>query len=109
MTDLKQLAALTALNNMMAGSHFSICTVRDVGAMLGVAPDRCEAYRMLTTLHCIHWDKMPPELLQAIPGLIQECLGIAPVYQFKTAKAEVIDITPPTKRGGFLKLIGIGS
>jgi hypothetical protein len=47
------------------------------------------------------------------PGLIQECLGVAPVFQFKTITPEVIDVTPTmksgaAKKGGFLRLLAGG-
>lgn len=113
MSDLKQMAALTALNEMMAGNHFNVCTIDRIATMLGVHP-KGEAYEVLHTLHCINWSKMPPELRQAVPGLIKECLGVAPIYEFKTARPEVriIDVTPEPeapKRGGFLRLLGRNS
>mgnify|MGYP003575110064 CR=1 FL=1 len=103
-TDLKQLAAVTALNEMMAGSHFSICTIDRIATMLSVNV-KGEAYEVLHTLHCINWAKMPQELREAVPGLIKECLGFAPVYQFKTVQPEVIDVMP-SRKSGFLKLLG---
>lgn len=103
MEDLKKMAALTALNNMMAGGHFSICTVDSVAKMLNVQC-RCEAYSILTTVHCLDFAKMPAELRNAIPGLIQECLGVAPVYQFKTMDKQVIEVAPPKR--GVLRLFG---
>jgi hypothetical protein len=112
MTDLKQLSAVTALNNMMSGGHFNICTIDSVAALLEVQCRGSDAYRILHTLHCVDWGKMPPELRAAVPDLIKECLGIAPVFQFTDTTKRVIDITPPKqeqpehKRGGFLRLLG---
>lgn len=33
-----------------------------------------QAYQMLHALHCVHYDKMPPELRARIPELVNECL-----------------------------------
>jgi hypothetical protein len=74
MDRVKQLSAQVALHEMMSGPYFSICVIDSVGKLL----DRrvhCEAYNVLHTLHCIHFSKMPPELLEQIPGLIKECLS----------------------------------
>jgi hypothetical protein len=100
MTDLKQMAALTALNNMMVKGWFDICTIDAIGKMLEINP-RGKTYDLLHTLHCIHFDKMPKELRDGIPDLINECLGVAPVYQFTNLDAKVIDISQPAKKGLF--------
>lgn len=81
--ELKNQAALTALNKMLRGRHFDICTVRDVGEMLGVNP-RCEEYKILQTLHCIDYSEMPSDLRDSIPMLVMKCLGQAPAYQFES-------------------------
>jgi hypothetical protein len=103
MDNLKNLAATTALNAMLADRHFSICTIDSVASMLNVKP-ASDAYNILRAVHCIDYAKMPAELRQAIPGLIKECLGVAPVYEFKTMEQEVIEVGP-VKRG-FLRLMG---
>jgi hypothetical protein len=110
--ELKQLSALTALNNMMRGSYFSICTIDSVGRLLGIEPRGSDAYNVLHTLHCIDWGKMPPQLREAVPGLINECLGIAPAFQFTNAKAgQVIDLTPDAKapKRSFMQLLGLSA
>lgn len=107
MDDLKQLAAMTALNEMLAGSHFSICTIDRVATLLAVNP-KGEAYDTLHTLHCIHYDKMPARLRDAIPELIRQCLGVEAIYRFTTLQREVIEVAPERKRGGFMRLLGGG-
>jgi len=74
MDDLKAIAALTALNEMFEGAHFSICTIDKVAKLLGVHPE-VEAYNTLHALHCIHWNRMPRELRDRVPALIQQALG----------------------------------
>ena len=94
-TDLKELAAVTALNAMMAKGWMDICTIRSVAEMLGRDP-RGEAYDILHSLHCIHFDKMPPALREEIPRLIEQCLNCEPTHRFSTVQQHrVIDITPP--------------
>jgi hypothetical protein len=79
--DLKKMAALTALNDMMQKGYVSICTIDVVSAMLGINP-KCEDYEILHALHCVRFDKMPKKLLDRIPELIQRILGIEPTFQF---------------------------
>lgn len=107
MDDIKQLAAMTALNNMLAGEHFSICTIDSVANLLNVHP-KGEAYTTLHALHCIDYAKMPPKLREAIPELIRQCLGVETIYRFQTLHQQIVDVTSPPKRGGFLRLIGRG-
>lgn len=102
MSDLKQLAAMTSLNDMMSKSHFNICTIDSVAKLMQINPGG-EAYDTLRPLHCIHWDRMPAELREAVPDLIRQCLGVAPTYQFKTLAQEVIDVTPARR---LLRLFG---
>jgi hypothetical protein len=109
MSDLKQLSALTALNEMMAKGYFDICTIDSVADLLGLRVKDTEPYRILRPLHCVNWQKMPAELREAIPGLIQECLGVQPAFQFKTLQQPVIElrtVDEEPKRGGFLRLLG---
>lgn len=104
--DLKDKIAMAALNNMLAGSHFSICTIDTIGEMLGVSV-KGEAYAMLRSLHCMDWGKMPAEIKEAVPGLIQECLGVAPVFQFRTMTPVVIEVGAAPKKDGVLKRLGL--
>lgn len=108
MNDLKKLAAMTALNNMLRGGHFNICVIDNVAELFGLTRGG-EAYHTLHTLHCIDYAEMPQELRDAIPGLIEQVLGVQPAYQFK-ALGRVLDVNPaPAKSGGFFQLLGIKS
>ena len=93
MDKIKEIAALTALNDMMAKGWFDICVINKVADLIDVNPSG-DAYRILAVLHCIHYDKMPADLRDSIPDLVQQCLGIAPIFQFKTLNQKVIDVTP---------------
>lgn len=110
MNDIKALAALTALNEMFAGSHFSICTIDTVAKLLGVHPQR-DAYDTLHALHCVHWSKMPRELRDRMPELIQQALadGTAP-FQFElkqpsNSALQVLDQSKHTRRPLLQRLI----
>ena len=96
MDNLKQKIALTALNEMFAKGHFCICTINKVAELLDVNP-KGKAYSMLSPLHCINFDKMPADVREAIPGLIQECLGGDPVFRFESLAPMVVDV--PIKSG----------
>lgn len=109
MTDtIKQQVALTALNSMMAGAYFDICTIDNIAKMLEIHA-KGEAYNTLRPLHCIHWSAMPAAVRDAVPGLIQECLGFEPTFRFKTMQPEVIEVSPfGARRPWMLRLLGGG-
>lgn len=108
MDDLKEMTAVVALNSMMDKGYFDICTIDKVAKLLNVPVAKSESYLLLSTLHCVDFGKMPPALRESIPSMIQECLGIKPTYQFKSAKiGQVIELVPPTaepKQNSFLRL-----
>lgn len=103
MTDqqISHLSALTALNRMLIGSYFDICTIDKIVKLLATAPDG-RAYRILHTLHCVHWCDMPPELRDAVPRLIERCINV-PAHQF-----QLTQITDPERQlvqAGTLRLL----
>lgn len=73
MSQLKLMAAEAALKKMVQSSHFSICTIDTIAQMMDLKPDR-DAYAILRTLHCVDYNQMSPELLQALPELIATVL-----------------------------------
>jgi len=108
---LRELSALTALNAMMAKGWLDICTVDAVATMLGRSA-KCPAYDVLRPIHCVHFDKMPPELRDAIPGLVHECLGTSPTFQFADLTQRVIDVSPASDAkpaGRVARLLGFKS
>lgn len=95
MQALKELAVITALNDMMKKGRFDICCIREVSVLLGVSPHGSEEYKILSPLHMIYFAEMPLALRDAIPGMVEKMLGVAPTYRFKTPEvAKVIDVTP---------------
>ena len=108
--DLKQLSAITSLNNMFEKGWFSICAIDTIAKMLEIDP-KCESYTILSTLHCVHFNKMPTILRDQIPNLIKDCLGVQPFFQFTKEDLyqsnAIVDTVTPPKSGGFLRLIGM--
>lgn len=78
---LGQISALTALNEMMRKGTFYISTVREVADALKATPD-ARALEILKPLHCMEISRMPPELREALPKLIERCINV-PAYQFQ--------------------------
>lgn len=100
-TQLAQLGVLTSLNKMMRGKYFDITTVDAAAQVLGAQPDG-RAYKILRTVHCVHWGDMPAELRDAIPKLIERCINV-PAYQF-----QLTAITPEQQtrlQGNTLRLL----
>lgn len=89
MNDLKQLAAITALNAMMDKGWLDICTIDQVANMMGVNP-KGGAYSILRPLHCVHFDKMPAELRKELPNLIRQCLAAEPTFQFELPRGRAV-------------------
>ncbi len=110
MDDIKALAALTALNEMFAGNHLSICTIDKVATLLGVHPEP-DAYSALSALHCVHWNRMPRELRDRVPALIQQALGNGTAqFRFELASPannamQVLDQSKHTRRPLLQRLI----
>jgi hypothetical protein len=106
-SDIKQMAALTALNDMMQKGYVCICTIDKIGEMLGINP-KGESHTILRTLHCVHFEKMPQELKQQIPLLIKECLSMEPTFQFSAPQIQTVEA--PTEKvekpRGLLRLLG---
>ncbi|WP_372826506.1 hypothetical protein [Polaromonas sp.] len=75
--ETKRLVAQTTIDSLFAGEWFDICKV-DSLVQITDTPKNSAAYRLLRPLHCVHYDKMPRELLEQIPHLVRECLTPAP-------------------------------
>ena len=100
--DLKQEAALTALNAMMAKGYLDICAINQVAELLGRDP-RCTAHQLLRTLHCVHFHTMAPSLRDRIPELILECLGAAPTFRFGATTPTPAPVKESRPRLAFLR------
>jgi hypothetical protein len=69
----KSLVIKTALAEMLKKGHFDVCTIRNIGEMTGIVPDR-DAMTQLTLLHCMDYSRMPAELRKELPNIIHRAL-----------------------------------
>lgn len=54
---------------------FSICTVRELGTLLGVNPEQHPNFKYLHALHCVNYREMDKELVDKLPEMVMECLS----------------------------------
>lgn len=73
MDDIQKMAAAAALQKMVQNGYVCICTIDKILKMSGSVPDRRD-YEILSTLHCVHFRDMAPELLRGLPVIIQRVL-----------------------------------
>lgn len=92
MDNLKEMAAMTALNHMFKQGHMSICTIDKVAGLMGVDP-KGRAHNILSTLHCVDFSEMPKELKDSIPDLIRECLNLSTVYEFEHLRKQKVIVS----------------
>lgn len=97
---------------MVKRGHFDITAVDSMRQVAGAQENR-ELKERLRLLHCVNFGDMPPELLDALPGMIQDYLG-GPVIDIEdwlrpkrqpAPAARVIDITPAPRRGWLAGLL----
>lgn len=108
--DLKHLAALAALNDMMAKGYANICTIDKVAELLDINPKLAgDAYKTLHALHCVHFDKMPAALRDRVPELIEQVLKVAPTpaIALHGAAGQVVEMDPEPRAGrSVFRLLG---
>jgi len=63
-----------ALNKLFTAKHFNICTLDQIGTMLGINPEQHLNYRLLRPLHCVDYSEMSPAILQELQQRVGECL-----------------------------------
>lgn len=80
--DLTTEVAITTINKLLKKSYFSICDIDRVAQMLRINPRNSSAYDILSALHCVDYADMTPNVRNAIPTLITECLSQSEVFQF---------------------------
>lgn len=78
------------IKHITRGAWFSILNFDQVMSDLGrVAHPKSERYKLLKSVHCIHWDQMSQELKddvhEAVRGIIQSAM------EANEAKAEACD------------------
>lgn len=99
------LAVEAALNKMTESGHFSICMIDEIIRTTGTVPNP-EAHGILRLLHCVDFKTMPRDLLDRIPGLIQDCIS-GPAFRLTVRlESEATEIAPAKKRAWPLRLLG---
>lgn len=71
--EVKRMVVLTATKKLFTERYFSISKLREIAKILG-APEKGKPWQLLQPLHCVDYDDMQPELREAIPHLVNECL-----------------------------------
>ena len=71
--ETKRLVATQALDHLFSQGWFSICNIDSVMKVIGNS-HQGDAYKQLRALHCVHYDKMRPELVAILPQLVNEAL-----------------------------------
>lgn len=69
----KQLDSL--ISHFRRDKWFSICEVREILDKLGLECADQEAYKKLGAIHCVHWDKMHPDVVPQVVTLINKVFG----------------------------------
>lgn len=104
MNDLDKAFIETALKDMVSKGYFSICTIDAILKVTKSIPDG-EIYKRLHLMHCVHFNKMPQAVLNALPDMIRDVLSgqelnFDDFYRnTKPSPGQLIDITPEKKTG----------
>lgn len=86
MESAKRLVATAAINKLFETNYFDICTLNSVMELID-ARRGGDSYKMLHALHCIHYSKMDPDLVELIPDLVNDCLRQQSNVQFSSIRA----------------------
>ena len=78
MSAFDQAVLETALTKLFSDSHFSICQVDKIGALVGVNPQQHPNYKRLQALHCVDYRDMPQAVLEQLQQKVVECLQPRP-------------------------------
>lgn len=73
MPETKRLVVQTAVTDLFEKDWFDICVLDKLLKILDGRKSG-KAYDMLRLMHCVHYDRMPPDLRARIPQLVNECL-----------------------------------
>lgn len=104
MDDTKRLVIGTAMQAMFKKGWVDITAIRKCLEIASiVAP--AEPLRNLEALHCVHFSDMPPELVQRIPGMLQECFRGLDLNSLVPPAPIPEPSKPDRPRHGWLKLL----
>jgi len=87
--ELKKNAVFLSFQEMMQDRIFSICSVRNIYAMLGVDMST-ERERFYKALHCVCWGDMDEKTKESLIAMIFDDIRVP----MTTVESEVKDLTP---------------
>lgn len=70
----QKLVAQTAVTHLFTKEYFSICQLDSVMDALSKGSKNHPSYKLLRSLHCVHYSDMPKELIEQLPTLVNEVL-----------------------------------
>jgi len=73
LSETQQIVLKDALDGLFSNTFFNICAVDSILEMCKV-PRESDAYKMLKTLHCKHFDAMSAELRERLPLIVRDAL-----------------------------------
>jgi len=88
MPQTKRLVLEVALNHLFTEKYFSVCTLDKILDVAEVSR-KSAAYKLLSALHCVHYDQMTREVREALPHLVREAL--TPVTPCEAAEIALRD------------------
>lgn len=100
-TELDQAIIATSIRDMVDKGYFSISTIDSILKVTRVQKNQA-VYDRLHMLHCVHFNKMPPEVLDALPAMIRDVLNgpefdIEACFRPRAKEPNVIEINPAAK------------
>lgn len=63
-----------ALSKLFSCKHFSICTLDQIGELLGVNPSAHPNYKFLHVLHCVNYSNMSATIMSQLQEKVVQCL-----------------------------------
>lgn len=93
MDKIALLAAKAALKKLFDQGHFSITTINEVAAALGLPKPSGRSYLILRSLHCVDYSDMEPELRKQLVPMIADCLGDGVGGQFRSDVMALVGVT----------------
>lgn len=63
-----------ALKKLFDSRSFSICTLDQIGTMIGKNPETHSNYKFLLALHCVPFADMTQDVRDELPARVMECL-----------------------------------
>ena len=73
LSETQQIVLREALDGLFSASFFDVCKVNDILEMCRV-PRESDAYKMLRTLHCKHYNAMSTEMRERLPLIVRDAL-----------------------------------